>query len=759
MTGTLGTSPEASTAPAGTGGPTADPADPPAGTARPDATRPDAAHLGSADPDAASQDAEGVLLARLARLRARVAALVERNSAGDPTAADPLRGLYLDDAAVRHHLAREAAPRFAPDGRPAVGTPLSEEEAPHADDEKPDAASGDRLRRLAQRLGLTALDVDILLIALAPDLDRGFEPLYGYLNDDVSRRRATVGLALDLCGLAPSRAAARERFHRTAPLTALGLLLVEEPERPFLSRSLRVPDRLVDHLLGGDGPDAALDGYARRLDTRGPLAHVQPAGSPAPRLAAYLATGARAVYLRERREGDGLLCAAAALHAAGRDALHFTPAPADRAAAGTQGQEPADRHGADQHHGADRYGPVAELLREARLRGCAIVVSPLPDRPGPLIRALMVPDVPVVFAGPAPYDAQWCERDPLVLDVPWAPSAAADAWAAALGLGAEQQPGFDLAATVAPYRLGGDRIARAARTAVELAAFEGAALTAGHVRAAARRQSASGLEQHARRIRPAVGWDDLVLPEERLEQLRELALRARYRERVLGDWRLSAGGGRGRGVLALFAGESGTGKTLSAEVVAADLGLDLYVVQLSSVVDKYVGETEKNLERIFTEADSTDAVLLFDEADAIFGKRSEVKDSHDRYANMESAYLLQRLEAFDGIALLTTNLRANIDDAFTRRLDLVVDFPFPDAGQRLALWRHSLVHVPCEEDVDPAVCAAEFELAGGSIRSAVVTAAYAAAGRGEPVTTADLVAGARREYRKAGRLVPGDLGL
>ncbi|MGG7613231.1 ATP-binding protein, partial [Streptomyces sp. ZG43] len=291
-----------------------------------------------------------------------------------------------------------------------------------------------------------------------------------------------------------------------------------------------------------------------------------------------------------------------------------------------------------------------------------------------------------------------------------------------------------------------------------LAEFEGGPVGAVHVRRAARRQSASGLEQHARRIRPAVDWGDLVLPEGPLSQLRELALRARHRDRVLGEWRLNAGGGRGRGVLGLFAGESGTGKTLSAEVVAADLGLDLYVVQLSSVVDKYVGETEKNLERIFTEADRTDAVLLFDEADAVFGKRSEVKDAHDRYANMESAYLLQRLESFEGIALLTTNLRANIDEAFTRRLDLVVDFPFPDAGQRLALWRHGLSHVPHEEGADPSELAREFELAGGSIRSAVVTAAYLAAGRGTPVTVGDLLEGARREYRKAGRLVPGEGG-
>ncbi|WP_197370659.1 ATP-binding protein, partial [Streptomyces clavuligerus] len=154
-----------------------------------------------------------------------------------------------------------------------------------------------------------------------------------------------------------------------------------------------------------------------------------------------------------------------------------------------------------------------------------------------------------------------------------------------------------------------------------------------------------------------------------------------------------------------FAGDSGTGKTLAAEVVAGELGLDLYVIDLSSVVDKYVGETEKNLERIFAEIDRTDVVLLFDEADAVFGKRSEVRSSHDRYANLESAFLLQRLESFDGIAILTTNLRANIDEAFTRRLDMVVDFPFPDPEARLRLWRSSLAGAPREPGLDDGLAA------------------------------------------------------
>ena len=672
-------------------------------------------------PATARTDPAAALLARLARIQERVALLVERRSADDPTAGDPLRGLYLSEEAVQR-LLRPAGPAV-PDH---AGTgPGGLDDGPAL---LPDVTgAGDRLDQLAGRLGLTDIDVTLLLLALDPDVDRSFEPLYGYLNDDVSRRRATVGLALDLCGLPAHLATARGRFHPAAPLTALGLLVVEEPERPFLSRALRVPDRVVAHLLGDDTPDAALAGHLRPPP---PLAQYEdPDREFTRRLAARLTRGPVTVYLREHREGDGLACAAAALRAAGAEALYYT-GPEDR---------------------------VPDLLREARLGGRTVVVPSLPERPAELLRALAAPtDVSVLLTDPRPYDPHWCQSDPLVLDAPRQRAGAVRGWSAALGPG--EEPDFDLAATVAPYHLGGDRVARAARAARELAGFDGTPLTAAHLRLAARQQSASGLERHARRIRPDVGWEDLVLPEQPLAQLRELAQRARHRDRVLGDWRLSAGGGRGRGVLGLFAGESGTGKTLSAEVVAAELGLDLYVVQLSSVVDKYIGETEKNLERIFTEADRTDAVLLFDEADAVFGKRSEVKDSHDRYANMESAYLLQRLESFDGIALLTTNLRANIDEAFTRRLDLVIDFPFPDAEQRLALWRHGLAHVPAEEGAGAALedLARSFELAGGSIRSAVVTAAYLAAGRGGAVTREDLLEGARREYRKAGRLVPGE---
>ncbi|MFJ9007920.1 ATP-binding protein [Streptomyces canus] len=651
---------------------------------------------------------------RLELLRDRVSVLVEARSAGDPTAGDPLRGLYVSAERVEHLLER----------RGQIPVQL--------DDAYGEAEPDDALAETAARFGLTLLDTHILLTALAPDVNRDFEPLYGYLNDDVGRRRASVALALDLAGLAPNDWTARARFHPRAPLLASGLLVLEDAERPLPGRGLRVPERVIAHLLGDEELDGELLGTVELL-TAG-----QPTGPFASRLGALLRARATMIYLRGRAVESGT--AVEALGAAGLPVLRYDPA-----------------------HGDQHLVPV--LLREARLRGAGVVVGPLPEKAGALVRALepgalpphaepLVPGaVPVVLFGTEPFDPRWSAGgDVLCLDAPPGSADTGLLWAAELGRDAAE---FDLPAAVAPYRLTPEQIRRAARTARTLAVLEGGPLTAAHVQRGARQQSAPALDRHARRVSPAVGWADLVLPAGPREQLEELVVRARQRERVLGQWGLRTGGGRGHGVVALFAGESGTGKTLAAEVVAGELGVDLYVVELSAVVDKYVGETEKNLERIFADADRTDAVLLFDEADAVFGKRSEVKEASDRYANLESAYLLQRLESFNGIAVLTTNLRANIDDAFTRRLDLVVDFPFPDIDQRLALWWQSLAGVPCADGVDPGPCAKDFALAGGSIRGAVVTAAYAAAGRGGRVTTDDLLTGAVREYRKAGRLVVG----
>ena len=210
----------------------------------------------------------------------------------------------------------------------------------------------------------------------------------------------------------------------------------------------------------------------------------------------------------------------------------------------------------------------------------------------------------------------------------------------------------------------------------------------------------------------------------------------------------------GKGVNVLFAGPSGTGKTMAAEIIAADLGLELYKIDLSSMVSKYIGETEKNLDRVFTAAREANAILFFDEADAIFGKRSEVKDAHDRYANIEVGYLLQQMERYDGVVILATNLRKNMDDAFIRRLHVAVEFPFPEEADRLLIWRKVFpAQAPLAGDVDLAFVAKQFKLTGGNIRNIALLAAYLAADEGDTITMRHVMRALKREYQKLGKLV------
>lgn len=659
------------------------------------------------------------LLGRVGVVEERIRWLVAERRAVDPQPDDPFRGLYLSEEAVDRLLGTApAAPRS-----PAASRRW--EECERAADRAQEAGHRLRLRELAGVLGLSALDVDLLLVGLAADLDPRFEQLFGYLNDDVTRRRPSAAVALALCGADLSDAGARARL-LSGPLVGGDLLALEDPDRPLPGRALRVPERVVGHLLGDDTPDPGL--AAVLVDPPELLW-----GDPAPLMRA-LRAGVLLVYLRESATGSARVVAAEALRAQGHEVVGLDLARL----AGER----------------DAIGLAALAVREARLRGAGVVAGPVSavaDRPA-LLRALRADPQPVLLHGDAAWDPEWTDRPPVVVDVPASTAAERTGlWQEAL---AGDLSAAEILRATGQFRLGPEQVARAARTARAQAALSADGfLTGAHLQAGARAENGSALDRLARRVDPAVGWTDLVLPAAVLQFLRELALRARHRERVLGDWAMRPGGGRSHGVAALFAGDSGTGKTMSAEVVAKDLGLDLYVVNLATVVDKYVGETEKNLERIFTAASGVNGVLLFDEADAVFGRRSEVKDAHDRYANIESAYLLQRMETFDGLVVLATNLRANIDEAFTRRLDVIVDFPLPDPEHRALLWDRCLGRLLARaEDLDLDFLGRSFELAGGGIRSAAVTAAYLAAEDGTPVTMAHLVTAVQREYRKLGRL-------
>jgi SpoVK/Ycf46/Vps4 family AAA+-type ATPase len=258
------------------------------------------------------------------------------------------------------------------------------------------------------------------------------------------------------------------------------------------------------------------------------------------------------------------------------------------------------------------------------------------------------------------------------------------------------------------------------------------------------------MDDQAQRVTPSASWDDLVLPPFETQLLRDVVAHVRARAQVHEVWGLAAKGARGLSITALFSGASGTGKTMAAEVIANELGLDLYRIDLSQVVSKYIGETEKNLRRVFDAAEEGGAILLFDEADALFGKRSEVKDSHDRYANIEVSYLLQRMEAYRGLAILTTNLKDSLDGAFLRRIRFAVSFPFPSAEQREAIWRRVLpAGVPRDELRFGEL--ARLNVAGGNIRNIAVYAAFLAAGDGGKVGMRHLARAARVEVAKLER--------
>lgn len=271
----------------------------------------------------------------------------------------------------------------------------------------------------------------------------------------------------------------------------------------------------------------------------------------------------------------------------------------------------------------------------------------------------------------------------------------------------------------------------------------------------ARVSSMHHLSDLAKKIEARYTLKDLILPEKPAMEIDQLISMARNRSLVLEDWGVGKKLVSGRGISALFTGVPGTGKTLTAQVIAGELGLDLYRVDLSTIISKYIGETEKNLERIFTEAQNSNVILFFDEADSLFGRRSEVSDSHDRYANIEVGYLLQRIETYDGIVLMATNLGANLDEAFARRIHFIIDFPFPDEETRLRLWQLLVPdNIEKESDIDLTPFAYAFKIAGGGIRNAVVWAIYEAARSKRPLSRDDLLKGVEREYQKMGKVIP-----
>jgi hypothetical protein len=707
------------------------------------------------------------LKAELARIDVSIRRQVHCWQLAGQDPADNFRGLYVSDAEVEGLLARSFGSNWgqlvslAPEEQQLFEQArLEAVQVIRSVIEKAQSQTHSlRLARLATTFGLDPFEVDALLVCLAPTLDLRYERLYGYLQDDVTRKRPTVNLVLDLLAEpGPKRLSYLAHFADDQPLFKYQLLVRGSEsgpsDPPLLSQTLRVDEAVVAWLLGRYQPHADLGPYATLI---------QPQAGPAD-ANELLARQVQAHLEQMARTDERPLI------------VFYGPDQASQEAAARLLATQLGRWLLLIDLAAvikTEISPLNALrlaLRDARLTGALLYLfgwdaclkeGALP--PELLIELCMHPDLAIV-AGQSLWQAEGIERDrPLFwLNFPipiYGQRLALWQHFLAKGPAFERESAsvaeeLELVALAGQFGLTTGQIRDTVASARDRAAQRGDAIQSQDLFIAARAHSNPRLSTLARKIIPRYTWSDIILPHDQLAILHELVATVRGRPQVLEQWGVGRKLASSAAVTVLFAGDPGTGKTMAAEVIANELGLDLYKIDLSTVVSKYIGETEKNLERIFNEAESSNAILFFDEADAIFGKRSEVKDAHDRYANIEISYLLQRMEAYDGVTILATNLRANLDEAFTRRLQFAIDFPFPEKEDRLRIWQTLFPpEVPRDPDIDFNRLAQRFKLAGGNIRNIIVSAAYLAAADGGRVTMAHLLHGTRRELQKMGRLV------
>ena len=705
------------------------------------------------------------LLSRLDLLVRREVVRAERERG--QRADEGYRGLYVSESDIQALLSTDAVAE--PDDAPGLSEfqtalELADRRIGVLADTCRAAGEVPRLDRLVELFGLSDFERDVVLICLAAELDLKYERLFAYLQDDVTRKRPTIDLVFRLLRLPiDQRLAARRSFEADAPLLRWELIGVHDDansRRPvLLTRYLKLDERIAGYLLGSNTPDARLGSpiYLAESGATHLAASVREHFEKWSRTWPWHTATRPPAVLLHGRYGNGQTAAAAYL--------------ATSLARPLLALELAGSAGADLPLG--RRLMLAE--REALLSGALLcwsgvddVLHPEPGKDGDFhtfTRALAGGRVPtVLLANRAWEPGRVLEQRPFLrLELPDATYAERrDLWTVGLNgssaLGLEEVTALASRFRLSPGQID-DALARAHTLAWSRDPVDGT-ITPEDIDAACRVQAQHRLGSLARKLVPRYSWSDIVLPPAQLTTLRLIATMIRQRPTVYGEWGFDRKLAMGKGVIALFAGPSGTGKTMAAEILAHELGLDLYRIDLSSVVNKYIGETEKNLERLFSEAQDSDAILFFDEADALFGKRSGVSDAHDRYANIETAYLLQRTEEYNGLVILASNLPRNMDDAFVRRIHFTINFPAPEEAERLELWRRTFpTRAPCADDLDLEFLARQLKVTGGNIRNIVLASAFLAADEGKPISMRHLVRAAAYEFQKMGKmLLESDFG-
>ncbi|WP_426747081.1 ATP-binding protein [Myxococcus faecalis] len=580
------------------------------------------------------------------------------------------------------------------------------------------------LENLCETFQLSPFERDILLCCASVELGTGFGALFAAVNRDPRRPWPTFGLALAMLPDA--------HWSALTPVAALRRweLLTLAPEDGLTTSPLRIDERILHYLTG-------LSYLDRRLQE---LVSPVPAQAPPPPSHQELA---ERMYRLWEREASAAVIQLCGVESEGARAIAST-------ACAALGLQLHVARASQLPLGAEERGMLARLWeREALLIGSGLLIECDDGTSAESLRAASAfaeqVQGMVILAAREPMRLRGRASLPLEVKRPTRVEQQA-LWTGALGPEGVLLNGA-LERITQQFDLPLHAIRAASLEVREQGPFDDEGALGAALWNACRVQSRPRLEDLARRLEPTAGWEDLVLPPDKKAILKEIAAAVRQRTRVYEAWGFASKGARGLGISALFAGASGTGKTMAAEVLALELGLDVYRIDLSQVVSKYIGETEKNLRRVFDAAQEGGAILLFDEADALFGKRSEVRDSHDRYANIEVSYLLQQMESYGGLAILTTNMKDALDTAFLRRLRFVLQFPFPDAAQRADIWRRMFPAATPTEGLDVARLA-RLSVTGGNIRTIALNAAFLAADANEPVRMAHLQRAVRSEFSK-----------
>jgi hypothetical protein len=676
-----------------------------------------------------------------------------RGKAADPQkkSVNPLQSVVLESGDLLEQLT-------SPQQSPGMDRRLTNKIRDKEEEIEQEALGSSRLGYLTATLGLQRFEERTIILALAPELDAKYSEIYAYLQDSVMRVRPTIDLALQLFS---THSEDRVAFSAGSPLTRGRLLLEHAPHEidwPMSQRTLSLDDRVLGFLLESPNIDYEIETWVTLL----PLPKNPPRAPVRREILDRTTEMARECY------GEGEAKQRPVFHLIGRTGS------GRRALAEVACREAgipllvADMRAAGR--ACDKAESMWRLGRESLLQNSAVLVENfdhlLEEESERALTAFLqtVEDFgsPMVFLSGT---QEWRppgmspERPFVSISIPGPTSRERIAlWNEHLGLQQHVLKANEIAAIASNFDFTDGQIREAVESARSTAFWETRAnyvLDASMVRAACRKQALPKLGNLARRIERNQSWSALKLPEPQLEQLHEIVAHLKHSAEVFGTWGFAREFQYGLGLAACFEGVSGTGKTMAAGILAAEVGLDLITTDLSAIQSKYIGETNKHLKRLFEEVQRANAILFIDEADALFGKRSEVKDSHDRYANSEVAFLLQQIEEFTGTVILATNMKQNMDEAFLRRMRFVVHFPFPDESIRLEIWKDIF---PTDAPIDPNLnlpwLARRLKIAGGNIKNIAIRAAFMAADRSLPdervIDMSAIIEAAKREHDKMG---------